>query len=114
MMLLGALLAACGLLSSSDPEVPPQPVPAPEPTFEYTYVHASMLRLRENPSPDAAWSPLAIGTRARVLGREGEWVRIIAPDGRTGYVRADFVGQMPLTIGEVRSQIARAADPAGR
>jgi hypothetical protein len=116
-MLVALFAVGCGLLSREDADVAPPPDPVPEaaqPDRELSYVRASRLRLREAPHPDAAWSPLAINTRVRVVGRDGEWVRIISPDGRTGFAHRDFLGTTPLTLADVQGELATAEDPAAR
>lgn len=108
------LVAVCAC-SWSTVQPPPSPAPAPAPPeVHHAWVHASLLRLREQPNPDAAWSPLAIGTRVRILESQADWVRVIAPDGRSGWVRAEFVGDAPLTLDDVRNHLASAVDPADK
>ncbi|MEQ1507883.1 MAG: SH3 domain-containing protein, partial [Myxococcota bacterium] len=112
-MALVVWFAAC----NQAPE-PPAPAPveaAPDrPQVEHTWVQASLLRLHVAPQLDAAWAPLAINTRVRVLERQGEWVRIISPDGRSGWVHEQYVATAPLTLDTVRQQVAAATDVGDR
>ncbi|MEZ4238671.1 MAG: SH3 domain-containing protein [Myxococcota bacterium] len=116
MLALLLLATGCGLWSREPTTTAPEPAPAVPSTAEpeLRYVRASMLRLRQRPEPEAAWSALAINTRVRVVGREGEWVRIVAPDGRTGFVHRDFLGDTPLSLADIDGELGRAADPASR
>jgi hypothetical protein len=99
----------CSFLTGSEEVQVKAPVPVPK--VEEAYVHASLLKLRNHPQPDAgSWSPLGINTRLRVVGREGDWVRVISADGRTGWVSAQYLGAERLTIDDVRGQIANATD----
>lgn len=108
-----------GLLGCSwweGPEEVEVAVAAPEPQreIEQIYVHASLLRLRVAPDPNAAFSPLPINSRIRVLERKGEWVRVISPDGRSGWVHSQFVGEAPLTREAVRAKVDAATTPEER
>jgi Bacterial SH3 domain len=112
--MLAALVLACSSPSTKPADVPPV-APAPgRADVELAYVHASMLRLREHPRPDAAHSTLAINTRVRVLDRQDDWVRILAPDGRSGWVHRDFIATAPLTPQLVQDQIAAATTAEAR
>jgi hypothetical protein len=78
------------------------------------YVQASLLRLRVAPDPDAAWSPLPINSKVRVVDHQGEWMRVIAADGRSGWVHHDYVGDAPLTRETVQQRFDAATDPADK
>jgi hypothetical protein len=103
----------CSWLEPPD-EVEEVQAPTPAPQVEQVFVQASLLRLREHPDPNAAFTPLPINSRIRVLERKGEWMRIISSDGRTGWVRAEFTDQAPLSRETARSRAEAAADPAER
>lgn len=112
-MLICALLGCSFLptMSEEEEEEAPAPVPAAAPKVDQVYVHASLLKLRNHPKPDAgSWSPLGINTRLRVVGRNGDWVRVLSADGRTGWVSAEYLGTERLTPDDVRSRIASAKD----
>lgn len=109
--MLTVALAGCSFLTSmSEQEPVPEPVVA-APKVEEVYVHASLLKLRNHPQPDAgSWSPLGINTRLRVVGRNGDWVRVISADGRTGWVSAEYLGAERLTVDDVKGHLASATD----
>jgi hypothetical protein len=89
-MLITALVG-CSFLSSMSEEEPDEKPAVAAPKADEVYVRASLLKLRNHPQQDAgAWSPLGINTRLRVVGREGDWVRVMSPDGRTGWVKAQY------------------------
>ncbi|MEQ1572442.1 MAG: SH3 domain-containing protein, partial [Myxococcota bacterium] len=94
------------------PSVVPDPVAPPAPVVETAFVHASLLRLRVAPDPASAWTPLPIDSRVRVLERRPDWVRVISPDGRAGWVAAEFLGTAPLDPVEVQRRVDAATDPA--
>lgn len=108
MLLLHAL--GCSWLEPPE-EVVVVPVPTPAPKVEQLYVQASLLRLRTHPDLSAAASPLPINSRVRVLERQGEWARVIAADGRTGWVSLEFISEQPLSRETVRSKAEEATDP---
>jgi hypothetical protein len=103
----------CSWLEPPD-EVDTVPAPAPAPQVEQVFVQASLLRLREHPDPNAAFTPLPINSRIRVLERKGEWLRIISADGRTGWVHSEFTAQEPLSRETARARAEGATDPAER
>lgn len=105
------LLVGCSWLEP-EVEVEVAPQPPPQPQIEQLYVQASLLRLREHPDPNSAFKLLPINSRIRVLAREGDWVRVIAADGRAGYVHRDFLAEQPLSREEARSKAEAATDPA--
>lgn len=106
-------LLACTGQEVVVPEVP-APVEAPR-ADEHVFVHASLLRLRPEPRSDTATSSaLAINTRLRVRGREGDWVAVTTPDGREGFVHGDYVGAERLTVDRAREEAGKADDPAKR
>ncbi|MCO4748044.1 MAG: hypothetical protein KC912_24840 [Proteobacteria bacterium] len=118
------LLVACGSSPEpATPEVAEAPdaaeavaaVPAPTPEIEVVYVMASRLRMRPEPRSDTAtWERLPINTKLRKLGTKGDWVEVTAPDGRSGFVHADFVAAEPLMLDQVPAKMEAAEDDAER
>ncbi len=55
-------------------------------------VKGGWLRLREDASAYAKTiSAYYTGTTVSLLGSTGEWYRVLTPDGKTGYMHADFL-----------------------
>lgn len=88
----------------SEPPVPRPPVamapPSPSATVSFSHPVGldpggdNWVALRSLPSANAGTRLAKLGpdTLFSVLGRSGDWVAVRLRDGRTGYVRADFVG----------------------
>lgn len=108
------LALGCSFPSTTPRETQVVRPPTEAGEVELVFVHASLLRLREHPRPDSAFSTLAINTRVRVLERKDDWVRILAPDGRSGWVHRDFIGGAPLTPEVVEQKLAAASTPEDR
>lgn len=111
--MLAVLVLGCSFPTSAPPEEDPAAA-TKVPEVELVYVQASMLRLREHPTEESAFSPLAINSRVRVLERDGEWMRVLAPDGRSGWVHRDYVAMAPLTPQLVQERYQAAKTPEDR
>ena len=55
-------------------------------------VKGGWLRLRDGASKDAKTvSAYFTGTAVTILGKTGSWYRVLTPDGKTGYMSADYL-----------------------
>jgi hypothetical protein len=70
-----------------------QPAIEAEPDQEVTViVNVDVLRLRSGPGTDHdILDRLMLGTLLQVTGSDNEWVKVIAPDGKEGWVHGDYV-----------------------
>ena len=80
------------LLPRTEPDLEPRPQPDPE----IRYVSAAILRMRAGPSARAeivGVYPLA--TPVTIEEQTGNWYRVTAPDGQTGWMAARYLSEGP-------------------
>ena len=54
-----------------------------------------LINVRRGPRIDTApVARLAAGVEVRVIGREGEWVKVALTEDRTGYIRIDMLEEV--------------------
>lgn len=68
-------------------------VAKPGPTrLLYVNIEDGALQMRAEPDPDAASRrTYPTGTRMIILEDAGEWMRVLAPDGRWGWMAAEYL-----------------------
>ena len=78
-------------------------VPAMAADYATAVVKGGWLRLRDSASPDALTiSAYYTGTEVTILGGSGSWFYVRTPDGKTGYMHADYLDiNSSITGGEV-------------
>jgi serine/threonine-protein kinase len=98
---------------AAPPEEAPA-APAPDAPQRIVYVKTGDARLREKAdTASAVLTALDPGTRLIVLENSGEWIRVSAPDGRTGYILDRLTASSPPAPPAAQAP-ARAAKPAPR
>jgi hypothetical protein len=81
------------ITESEPPLEEQQPEIEPEPDQELkVIVNVDVLRLRSGPSTDHdILDRLMLGTLLQVTGSDNEWIQVITPDGKEGWVHGDYI-----------------------
>ena len=86
-------------------------VPAMAADYATAVVKGGWLRLRDSASPDALTiSAYYTGTEVTILGGSGSWFYVRTPDGKTGYMHADYL-DINSSITGINNPIAMLAPP---
>jgi hypothetical protein len=86
-------------LEEQQPDIEQEPDQEPK-----VIVNADVLRLRSGPSTDHdILDRLTLGTVLKVIGSDNEWLQIITPDGKEGWVHSDYV--KPFEAGHLIDRI---------
>jgi hypothetical protein len=87
-----AMAVAMAPLPRAEPEALPAPAEAAAEVVRRR-VNASALNLREGPSSSTpVMAALTEGTEVEVAESHDSWVRVVGPDGRSGWVFAKYLG----------------------
>lgn len=85
--------------AESQPPAPPPATGVPsESTANKVVVDVDVLRLRGGPSTDhEILDRLFLGTMLQVVGNQNEWLNVITPDGKKGWVHGAYVRNITIT-----------------
>ncbi|MDW7730467.1 MAG: SH3 domain-containing protein [Bacillota bacterium] len=96
----------------SGAELEPELEPEPESKLEVV-VNVDVLRLRNGPSTDyEILDRLMLGTLLSVIGQENEWLKVITPEGKEGWVHGDYVifkDQITSAYGSISGSLSHPA-----
>jgi N-acetylmuramoyl-L-alanine amidase len=83
---------------NQEPSLPPAEGIPSESTAGKVVVDVDVLRLRSGPSTDhEILDRLFLGTMLRVQGNQNEWLKVITPDGKNGWVHGAYVRNITIT-----------------
>jgi len=96
---------------TEEPQTEPASDSAESPAERKVAVSVDVLRLREGPGTEfAIIDRLIMGTVLNVTGNRDEWLKVIAPEGKNGWVHGDYVIEIAVS-GEVFKGKIIVVDP---
>ncbi len=82
------------------------------PVKEYVIVDVSVLNLRSGPgTTHDIIDRLLLGTILEVTGEDKEWLKVLTPGGKSGWVHSDYVKKTELKSGDVLKGKVIVVDP---
>jgi N-acetylmuramoyl-L-alanine amidase len=108
LLLLNQLVKSAGVEEVTE-EMVPEEEPAPPPDSDYddqndsdkehATVNVNLLRLRSGPGTDfEILDLLPMGTVLEITGREKEWLQVITPKAKQGWVYGDYVKKVDMSV----------------
>lgn len=87
---------------AKEPKTEPEPEPASgiveSPAERKVAVSVDVLRLRDGPGTEfAIIDRLIMGTVLKVTGNRDEWLKVITPEGKNGWVHGDYVIEIAVS-----------------
>lgn len=92
--------------SQADRDTIPDTEPIPEEKDrEHVAVDVNLLRLRSGPGTDfAILDLLPMGTVLEVTGRDAEWLQVITPQDKQGWVYGDYVKRVDMSVSPIKGK----------
>ncbi len=106
LIFLGQLAGQKVTESNPNPDEEASPEPKPDnPSEKHVVVDVNILRLRSGPGTDYdILDRLALGTVLKVTGNQNEWLEVVTPEGKNGWVHGDYVKEVTMSDSSLKDK----------